>query len=133
MQVVLAVPNYDLRLALELFLGEERGIFVVGSVGDAISALALVTASLPDLLVVTWDVPDGSTARLIRETRSLQPAPQVIVLGSDESARAEALAAGATAFVSSWGPVPDLLLAIRQCDRRNLASGQTGSLKLQAG
>lgn len=127
MQVVLGVPNRELRLALELYLDEEAGIFMAGAAGEAAGVRALVAAILPDLLIMTWDLPGCSAARFIRETRASEPATQVIVLSSDEGARTEALAAGAAAFVVSWGAASDLLTAIRHCAAYHLSASQPGS------
>ena len=104
MRVVLAVPHRDLRLALELFLAEEPGVFVVGLATDGPSARALLASARPDLLLLTWDLDGCRAVALVREARAAGWVPQIILLCRDEVESADALAAGATATVTSWDP-----------------------------
>lgn len=108
MQVVLAVPHRDLRLALELYLAEEPGVFLVGVTTDAAGTRALTATAHLDLLLMSWDLPGCHPASFITELAAQRMAAGVIVLCADEVARAEALAAGASAAISSWDP-PDRL------------------------
>jgi hypothetical protein len=52
MRVVLAVLNRDLRLALELYLGEEPGVLLVGMATDAAGTRALLK---PNILILWGD------------------------------------------------------------------------------
>jgi DNA-binding NarL/FixJ family response regulator len=112
MRVVLAAPNRDVRLALELFLAEEPGVFVAGVATDAVGARALLASVQPELLLLTWDLDGGSAAAFALEARRAGWAEQIILLCRDESEREAALAAGVTACVSSWDPPERLAHAV---------------------
>ena len=113
MQVVLAVPDRRLRLALELFLDEEPGLQLVGTTAEAAGARALVETLSPDALIMSWSLPGCAPDTLLAELKQRQASLDVIVLGGDEAARSFALAAGASAFVMSWDPPSDLTDALR--------------------
>lgn len=104
MQVVLAVHHRDLRLALELYLAEEPGVFLVGVATDAAGTRALTTTASPDLLLMSWNLPGCVPAAFVAEFSALPMPAGIIVLCADEASRAEALAAGAAAAISSWDP-----------------------------
>ncbi len=118
MQVVLAIPDRHLRLALELFLDEQPGVFLVGAAAEAASVEALVRTLTPDALIMSWSLPGCPPEQLLTDLARLASPPQVIVLAGDESARSSALAAGASAFVMSWDPPSDLTDALRRCAAR---------------
>ncbi len=118
MRVVLAAPNRDLRLALELFLAEEPGVFLAGVATDLAGARALLAAARPDLLLLTWDLDGGAAVAFAREARAAGWTAQVILLCRDEDERAAALAAGATATVSSWDPPERLTRAVADARER---------------
>jgi DNA-binding NarL/FixJ family response regulator len=119
MRIVLASAQFDLRLALEILLREEPGAEIVGTASEAASASSLLQSSLPDLLILDWDLPGYAPILLLAEAKRLRYRPQVIVLGPDEGARQEALAAGADAFVMAGDLPGDLMAALGQSRRRH--------------
>jgi DNA-binding NarL/FixJ family response regulator len=127
MKIVLASAQLDLRLALEILLREEPGTDIVGTASEAASLRALLQTSRPALVILDWDLPGYyAPIPLLAEAKRPRPSPQVIVLGSDEGIRQEALAAGADAFVVLSGDLPgDLLAAIRQSHARHRADTGT--------
>lgn len=128
MQVVLAVPDGDLRLALELYLHEEPGVFVEAATADAASALAVLGQARPDLVILSWEPLDSDCLRLMQAAHARQIMADVIVLCRDEEASAAAQAAGANAVVSSWDPPALLSRLIRQMHaaRRTKPGSRTG-------
>jgi DNA-binding NarL/FixJ family response regulator len=125
MQVVLAVQQRDLGLALQLYLDAEPGLFVVGTATEAASLRALLWTASPDLVILEWDLPGYAPVQLLAEIKRPGPSPQIIVLGSDEGMRQEALAAGADAFALSGDLPDDLWAAIRQSHARHRADTGT--------
>jgi DNA-binding NarL/FixJ family response regulator len=121
MQVVLAVQHRDLGLALQLYLDGEPDLFVVGTVTEAASLRALLWTADPDLVILDWDLPGYAPIPLLAEAKRPSPSPQIIVLGSDEGIRQQALAAGADAFALSGDLPGELLAAIRQSYARHRA------------
>jgi DNA-binding NarL/FixJ family response regulator len=128
MQAVLAIPNPDLRVALELYLAEETGLYVVAAASDAESACALLQTAAPDLLIMSWDLPGSHPARLMKAARSGEPAIDVIVLCVDEVAQASAERAGATAVVTSWGTPRHLSDAVTHVQALRRARKSKGAL-----
>lgn len=122
MDIVLASRQSDLRVALEILLREEPGTDVIGTASSAASLRALVQTSLPDLVLLDWELPGHPPANLLAEARSLNPRPQVIVLGQDLNAKQAALAAGADAFVLKGDSPTHLLTVIQQARSRQAAA-----------
>lgn len=125
MRVVLASQDRNLRLALQLYLDAEPGLLVVGAVGEAASLRGLLQSSRPDLVILDWGLPGYALIPLLAEAKRPSPSPQIIVLGSDEGIRQQALAAGADAFVLSGDLPGELLAAIRQSYARHRADTGT--------
>ncbi len=114
MDIVLASQEHDLRLALELLLREEPGVYVVGTASHSGALLALIQATCPDLVLLDWDLPGQPSTEVLAEIGSAGHQPKVIVLGKDPEAREAALASGAYAFVVKGEPPGQLLTALRQ-------------------
>ena len=130
MQVVLAVQQRDLGLALQLYLDAEPDLFVVGMATEAASLRALLRTASPDLVILDWDLPGYATNHLLAEIKRLRSSPQIIVLGRDKGARQEALAAGADAFVLSGDSPVDLMAAIRESrDQHRDDTGTAAALR----
>jgi two-component system chemotaxis response regulator CheB len=128
MRVLLASAQFDLRLALEILLREEPGTDIVGTASEAATASSLLQASLPDLLILDWDLPGYAPTLVLAEARRLRHCPQVIVLGRDEGARQEAMPAGADAFFMAGDLPADLMAAIRQSRARHRAGKETAAV-----
>ena len=114
MRIVLAIGASDLRLAVELLLGEEPGVVVVGSASDTKGLLALIGSISPDATLVDYDLPGRPIADVLGEIKSSESAPKIIVLGKDAAQRGAALASGADAYVLKGNPPEQLLASIRQ-------------------
>jgi DNA-binding NarL/FixJ family response regulator len=123
MRVVLAVANPHVRLAVELYLANEPGIFLVAVATDATGTRALLRSVAPDALIVSCDLPDLPVEQLIAEARASGAVRAVIVLCPDEVTCAQAQAAGATATVSSWDRPQALSDAVRSERNRLRAAG----------
>ena len=122
MQVLVATQQADLRLAIELYISEEPGMHIVGTASEAASLRAMLQTSRPELVLLDWELPGHPPASLLAEARTLDPRPQVIVLGHDLKVKQAALAAGADAFVLKGDSPTHLLTAIRQCQSQPAAA-----------
>ncbi len=127
MRVVLAIHHRDLGLALQLCFDAEPDLYVVGTATEAASLRSLVWTAHPDLVILDWDLPGYALIPLLAEVKRPRPSPQIIVLGSDEGVRQEALDAGADAFVLSGDLPGDLMAAIRQSRARHRAGTGTAA------
>ncbi len=131
MDILLAIMQLDLRVALEILLREEPGTNVVGTASDAASLRALLQACRPELVLLDWGLPGHPPASLLAEARSLAPRPQVIVLGRDLDVKPAALAAGADAFVLKGDSPRHLLTAIRQARPQRVAAKEKQSTETE--
>jgi two-component system chemotaxis response regulator CheB len=118
MHILVATKQADLRVAIELYLTEEPGLDIVGTMSDAANLRAVLQAAEPDLIVLDWDLPGHPPADLVTEAKRLVSAPHVIVIGGDFDVKPKALAAGADAFVLKGGLPQHLLAAVQQAQSR---------------
>jgi DNA-binding NarL/FixJ family response regulator len=117
MRIVLADARSAVRSALRLRLGQEPGLTIVGEAATADQLTRQTSATLPDLIVLDWDLPGMPPAALVAQVRRRQPRAFVLALSGRPEERASALAAGADAFVNK-GDAPEQLLAAVQLARR---------------
>jgi DNA-binding NarL/FixJ family response regulator len=122
MRLLLAAKQADLRVALELLLGEQPGAEVVGSASEGEGLLALIKTSKPSLIVSDWNLPGQPLVSILAEREQLCPQASMIVLTDGNRDRQAALEAGADAAVLK-GASPDILLAaFRNLQRQKNAS-----------
>lgn len=93
----------------------EADLEVCGQAEDALSALATVASSRPDLMVVDLSLPRGSGLELIREMRAKHPTVRLMVLSMhDEASVAErAFRAGAQGYAVKRESGPRIIDGIR--------------------
>jgi DNA-binding NarL/FixJ family response regulator len=101
------------RGAVRALLAAHAGFEVVGEASDGEEALARVAELKPELVLLDVRMPrlDGIVATA--QIKSRWPSIRVVVHSLAAERRAEALAAGADAFVAKGGKADDLLGALR--------------------
>ena len=101
------------RRAVRALLSAHTGFEVVGEASDGEEAVALVDRLAPDLVLIDLRMPrlDGIAAAALIKAR--RPAVRVVAHSLAAERRAEALAAGADAFVHKGAPADELLRALR--------------------
>lgn len=116
MRVLIVDDMAAVREALRMLLSEEPGVTVVGEATDGEDALRQVAALRPDLVLMDLEMPRYGGLLAIREL-CLHPRPPRIVAmsvyGTDEAARARALAAGATLVVEKGATLTEVVAALR--------------------
>ncbi len=115
MHILLADDQKKVRFALRVLLERQAGVTIVGEVADAPELLSRLREVCPDVLLLSWELPDQDMVPLLPELRRFCPGLTVIVLSGRPEARQAALAAGADSFVSKGDPPECLLLAIECC------------------
>ena len=111
-RIIIADPQPAVRLAVSGFLRSQPNLDVVGRVDNGLDLMAQVEAICPDLMLLDWDLPGGSTADLVFAMHDLQCHPRVIVLSVHQEAAQAALDSGADAFVYKGDGPKRLLTAI---------------------
>ena len=114
-RIVLVEDHAILRDGLRALLELESDLAVVGSVGDAAAAVALVRELKPQLIISDVALPGRTGIALIGELLALNPDSRLLVLtahGAEEYIRA-ALNAGAHGYVLKDSGREDLIRAVR--------------------
>ena len=115
MHILLADDQRKVRFALRVLLERQPGITVVGEVANTPELFSGIREVCPDILLLSWELPDQDMAPLLPELRRVCPDLAVIVLSGRPEARQAALTAGADSFVSKGDPPECLLSAIECC------------------
>lgn len=114
-RVLLVDDQRSVRQGLQLRLGLEPDLAVVGETGSAEEALALAQTLLPDVIVVDVQMRGTDGMDNLKRLREVAPAAAMIVLTlqGDGDTRTQAQMAGAHALVEKQGGAEGLLETIR--------------------
>ena len=131
-RVALVDDHHLIREGLRLVLQGDPGFEIVGEAADHASAIDLVVAERPDVLLLDLTFPEGDALPLLRALRDRQPDLKVIVLTmhSDPETVRQALAAGAAGYMVKGAHSRELSEAIRAVARgdRYLHSSVTNTV-----
>lgn len=119
--MLIADDQPEVRSALRLIVGQQRGFRVTGEAGDAAAMLASCAALLPDVVLLDWELPGeragGFGGGALDALRAFMPGVRIVALSVRHDARAEAAAAGVDAFVGKSEP-PSRLIEVLEALRR---------------
>ncbi|MGE3273575.1 MAG: response regulator [Vicinamibacterales bacterium] len=101
------------RVCAEL-LRRHRYSVDIAEHGEVALSILRATADEPWVVVCDWRMPVVGGAEFLRRVRTLERPPAVIVTSGYDTAREDALAAGACAFLQKPFPLSQLLEAVRQ-------------------
>jgi DNA-binding NarL/FixJ family response regulator len=113
-RVVLVEDNHVFREALELLLGLNGQLEVVGSVDNGSAAASIVGELGPDVVVMDYRLPGLNGVEATRAIREAAPDVRVVCLTASVSLREvdELYAAGACACLTKDEPLDDIVGAI---------------------
>jgi DNA-binding NarL/FixJ family response regulator len=122
-RVLLVEDNDIYRASLELLLGMQEGLEIVGSVADGALAATACESALADVVLMDFRLPGVDGAEATAAVRSTCPESAVVCLTAEASEREReaVLAAGAVGLVEKAQPVEELVEAIRRAARRRAA------------
>jgi DNA-binding NarL/FixJ family response regulator len=109
-RVIVADSTAKVRFALGVMLRQRAGVELVGEAIDAQDLLKQVREMTPDIVLLDWKLRGPPAQDTLGAVRACCPGTYLIVLSYRPESRAEAMAAGAHAFVSKVDP-PDRLVA----------------------
>jgi DNA-binding NarL/FixJ family response regulator len=114
MRVLIADKDPRVRRAMSMLLKFESEMSIVGESADASSLLDLAREVQPDVILLDWELADGSVSELVGHLKEGEPPCRVLVLARRPEVQQAALALGADAFVSKTDPVDSLLATLKQ-------------------
>jgi DNA-binding NarL/FixJ family response regulator len=119
-KILLVDGDAVIRQGLHMLLDLRRNISLVGEAADGATALALVQALDPDVVVMEVMLPGVNGGAVAEKMRELAPRSAVVMLSLSDDAvtRERARAAGAKAFVGKYETPRVLLEAIAQAAGR---------------
>jgi DNA-binding NarL/FixJ family response regulator len=94
---------------------EQPDLHIVGEGGSVIEAVRMASALHPDVITIDTSLPDGSGLECARQLRDRFPDIGIVILSADgeDDILFRALDSGASAFVSKFAAVTEVLAAIR--------------------
>jgi DNA-binding NarL/FixJ family response regulator len=115
-RILLVEDNDVYRSSLELLLGLQDGLQVVGSVAEGTAAAGTCAATRADVVLMDFRLPGLDGAAATAAVRSACPSAAVVCLTAEatEADREAVLAAGAVALVEKGQPIGELVTAIRE-------------------
>jgi DNA-binding NarL/FixJ family response regulator len=101
---------------------EAAGFEVCGIASEVARAVAVITATRPDVVVLDLQLPDGSGVDVARRLVTLEPMPRILVLSASGERQdvLDAMTAGATGYLVKSASAAELVDAVRR-----VAAGET--------
>lgn len=114
--VVVAEDFIPVRERLVALLVEIPGVTVVGETAAVAETIAQTRALRPDVLMLDWSLHGGSGLDVLRQVSAERIQSHVIIVTNYAfpEYREKAIAAGAHAFFSKSGQIPDAIALIRR-------------------
>jgi DNA-binding NarL/FixJ family response regulator len=113
MRVLLAEHHSKVLRALRALINEKTEHVIVGEAMDWNGLLELVNNTVPELVLLDWELPGRSTNDLLAGLQNPGYHPRLIVLSTQVEAKEKALAAGADTFISKSDAPEKLLKALK--------------------
>ena len=123
-RLFIADGNSSVRLALQMVLQQEPGMYVTGMAAEAEGLPAQIEASQPDMLLMDSYLPGASMQDLLSDIRGLETPLKIVVLSIKPEVKGPALAAGADAFISKNAPPEEMLKLILSFRETPVNSGE---------
>ncbi len=120
---VLVVDDHALfRRGLEMVLGQEKDIEVVGEAGDGSEAVELASTLLPDIVLMDVRMPRRSGIEACSAIKAVVPSAKIVMLtiSDDEADLYDAIKAGASGYLLKEISIDEVSTAIR-----SVAGGQS--------
>jgi DNA-binding NarL/FixJ family response regulator len=111
-KVLIVDDRTQAREGLKALLATAPAVQVAGEAADGREAMHLIEKQRPDVVLMDASMPVMDGLEATRLVKAQWPEVRVIVLTLHAALRAEALAAGADAFLVKGCPAGDLLAAI---------------------
>lgn len=111
MRVLLADNERTVRQALRLLLEQATTLEIAGEVEDTAGLFAALSVSLPDLILLDWELPGQEDGALLPRLRASVPS-LVIAMSSWPEAEPAARTAGVDGFIGKDMPAEKVLAIV---------------------
>lgn len=120
LRIVLADDHALIREGLKLLIATAGEHAVVGEAADGANLLQVLTAAVPDLLVLDLGMPGLTGLSYIRELRGRFPRLQILILTANTEIRTVegALAAGVAGYLVKGGGLDEFFAALAALQRQ---------------
>jgi two-component system response regulator NreC len=114
--VIIADDHSVVRTGLVALIQAEPDLQVLGEASDGESAVQLVAALRPDVLILDISMPRLNGIDALQQVRAASPATRVLIFSmhGDRGYRDEVLRAGAAGFITKDAPAAEFQAALRQ-------------------
>ena len=119
--IFIAESDRDTRVSLQMLLDREPGMQVVGVAVRSEGLVRQVSAVQPDILLLDWQLVTSTPEAYIRNLKSVESQPAIIVLHVRPEIREGAEAAGADYFFSKDSPPDRLLMCLQKLKQEKVA------------
>lgn len=106
------IVDDDPQFRKTLHLALDSCGYKAGDAADGEEALEAVATSIPDLIVLDWQLPGMDGIQTCRALRARYDVPVIIVSGNRSNSKTAALAAGANDFLAKPFAMNELLTCI---------------------
>lgn len=119
-KIFLADDHPLFRSGLKYSLGMQEDFSILGEASDGYSAVEMIQAEKPDIVLIDLDMPGLSGVAVIRMLKKIQPEVIMLILStySDEKHVREAMNAGADGYLLKNIPLEELKNVIHQFIKR---------------
>lgn len=114
MNILIADENNAVRYGLTVLLEELPQIRILGEAANFRELISLMMSECPEMLLLSWELPDQCGANLLNAVRLICPNAYIIVLSSQLDVAEQACKWGAHEFISKTKPPEKLLEVIGQ-------------------
>jgi DNA-binding NarL/FixJ family response regulator len=113
---VLIVDDHALfRRGIAMVLEQEKDIELVGEAGDGAEAVAIVTTTLPDVVIMDVGMPRRGGIEATQQIKDISPHTKVVMLTAhdEEADLYDSIKAGASGYLLKDLPMEEIAAAIR--------------------
>jgi two-component system, NarL family, response regulator DevR len=113
---VMIIDDHEIvRRGIAEIIGRADGMTVVAEAGSVVDGVRRAELVLPQVVLIDLQLPDGTGLDVVRQLRETLPTARAVVLTSfdDDDAFAEAMQAGARAYLLKTARGTDILEVIR--------------------
>ena len=125
LRIFVADPDRDTRLGLQMLLEHEPGMRVVGIAVRSEGLVGQVGAAQPDVMLLDWQLVASAPSEYIKNLRSIETEPHIIVMHVQPETRPAASAVGADHFIVKNTPPDQLLMMLHELKRERIQEQET--------